>query len=217
MFKIKFRFISVFKVSKTMFKVTSLFVLAAFIGLSSCTKDPISDLSTEESLVYITNRDKDADYKVYKTFSVVDSVIVIENNRKGSALLEIDRDVLTRIISNMKNMGYVQVTPDKKPDLGINVSWVTNSQINVTTMPSYWGGYGYGYGYGFGYPSYYQYYQTSESYWHVSMIDFKNPNTVDKTFKVVWDAQIRGSGIGSREFVSTMIDSIYAQSSYLKK
>ncbi|MCE7040058.1 DUF4136 domain-containing protein [Dyadobacter sp. CY312] len=198
-----------------MFKITSLIILATFLGLSSCSKDPINDLSTEESLVYITNRDTQADYKKYKTFSVVDSVTIIENNRSGSALTELDKDVLTRIISNMKDLGYVQVTPSQKPDIGINVAWITNSQVNVTTMPSYWGGFGYGYG--FGYPSYYQYYETSESYWHVSMVDFLAPNTVDKTYKVVWDAQIRGSGIGSRDFVSTMIDSIYAQSGYLKK
>jgi hypothetical protein len=198
-----------------MFKITSLVIIATIIGLSSCTKDPINDLSTEESLVYITNRDTKADYTKYKTFSVVDSVTVIENNRSKPALMEIDKDVLMRIITNMKNLGYTQVTPAQKPDIGINVAWVTNSQLNITSMPSYWGGFGYGYGFGF--PNYYQYYETSESYWHVSMLDFLNPNTVDKTYNVVWDAQIRGSGIGSREFVSTMIDSIYAQSAYLKK
>jgi len=198
-----------------MFKITSLIILATFLGLSACTKDPINDLSTEESLVYITNRDTQADYKKYKTFSVVDSVTIIENNRTGTALVDLDKDVLTRIITNMKNLGYVQVTPAQKPDIGINVAWITNSQLNITAMPSYWGGFGYGYG--FGYPNYYQYYETSESYWHISMVDFLAPNTVDKTYKVVWDAQIRGSGIGSRDFVSTMIDSIYAQSSYLKK
>jgi hypothetical protein len=215
MFKFKFRFINVLNAKKTMFKITSILIIATILSLSSCTKDPVNDLSTEESLVYITNRDTQADYKTYKTFSVVDSVLIMENNRTGTALTELDRDVLTRIITNMKNLGYVQVTPAQKPDIGINVAWVTNSQLNVTTMPSYWGGFGYGYGYG--YPSYYQYYETSESYWKISMLDFLNPNTVDKTYRVVWDAQIRGSGIGSREFVSTMIDSIYAQSGYLKK
>lgn len=199
-----------------MFKATSLIILFAALALTSCNKDPVSDLTAEESLVYITNRDKAADYKQYKTFSVVDSVLVVENNRSANTLDDIDKDVLIRIITNMKNLGYTQVAPKDKPDVGITVSWVTNSQLNVTTVPSYYGGY-WGYGYGYGYPSYYQYYETSESSWRIAMLDFKNPNTADKTYPVIWDAQIRGSGIGSRNLVNAMIDGIYAQSSYLKK
>jgi hypothetical protein len=217
-FNFKFRFINVLNSKPEMFKITSLIVVMALLGLTSCTKDPISDLTSEESLVYVTNRDTQADYKQYKTFSIVDSVLVVENNRTGTALQEIDIAVLNRIINNMKDLGYVLVTPAQKPDVGINVAWITNSQINVASMPlyygNYWGGMG---GYGWGYPSYYQYYETSESYWHISMVDFKNPNTVDKTYKVVWDAQIRGSEIGNRNLANTMIDAIYTQSAYLKK
>jgi hypothetical protein len=32
----------------------------------------------------------------------------------------------------------------------------------------------------------------------------------------VWDAQIRGAGIGSRDYVDRMVDSIFGQSEYLK-
>lgn len=195
----------------------SLFILIAALGLSSCTKDPINDLSTEETLVYVTNRDNDADYSQYKTFSIVDSVLVVENNQSGTALTELDKDMLQRIITNMQNLGYKYVSPKAKPDVGINAAWVTNTQLNVVSQPSYYGNYWGGFGgYGYGYPSYYQYYETSESYWLISMVDFKNPNTADKTYKVIWDAQIRGSGIGSSQYVDTMVDSIFAQSDYLK-
>ncbi|MCF2504312.1 DUF4136 domain-containing protein [Dyadobacter sp. CY107] len=201
-----------------MLKKASLFILMAGIGMMSCSKDPISDLSTEETLVYITNHDKAANYTQYKTFSIVDSVLVVENGEAGTALTELDRDVLIRIISNMEKLGYKYVSPKSKPDIGINASWITNTYLNVVSQPlsSYYGGYWGGGGYGYGYPSYYQYYQTSESYWLISMLDFKNPNTVDKTFKVVWDAQIRGAGIGERQYVDTMVDSIFGQSGYLK-
>jgi len=219
MFKIKFRLINILNTKEKMLKGTSLFILIAALGLFSCSNDPIDDLSTEESLVYITNQDKTADYKQYKTFSIVDSVLVVENNQSGTALTEIDRTLLSRIITNMQNLGYKYVAPGAKPDVGINAAWVTNTQLNVVSQPSYygnyWGGGGFG-GYGYGYPSYYQYYETSESYWLISMVDFKNPNTADKTFKVVWDAQIRGSGIGSINYVDQMVDSIFSQSAYLK-
>jgi hypothetical protein len=198
-----------------MLKIASFIILAAGLGLASCANDPINDLSTEESLVYITNRDKQADYKQYKTFSIVDSVLVVENNRTGTALTEIDRTLLLRIITNMKNLGYTYVGPKDKPDVGINAAWVTNTQLNVVSQPAYYGSY-WGSGFGYGYPSYYQYYETSESYWLISMVDFKNPVTTDKTFKVVWDAQIRGSGIGETRYVDQMVDSIFSQSAYLK-
>ena len=217
MFKFKFRLLNTLNTKLKMFRITSFIIVALAIGFSSCNNDPISDLSTEESLVYITNRDNKADYKQYKTFSIVDSVLVVENNQSGTALTEIDKDVLGRIITNMENLGYTFVAKTAKPDIGINAAWVTNTQLNVVSQPyfgNYWGG---GFGYGYGYPNYYQYYQTSESYWLISMLDFKNPNTADKTYNVIWDAQIRGSGIGSRDFVSTMVDSIFAQSDYLKK
>ena len=199
-----------------MLKITSLIILTAVLGLTSCSKDPINDLSTEETLVYQTNRDKTVDYKQYKTFSIVDSVLVIENNKSGTALTEVDRALLNRIIINMQSLGYTYVAPSAKPDVGINAAWVTNTQLNVTTQPAYYGGFWGGYGYGYGYPNYYQYYETSESYWLISMVDFKNANTTNKTFNVVWDAQIRGSGIGSTQLVDQMVNSVFTQSDYLK-
>ncbi|WP_215239868.1 DUF4136 domain-containing protein [Dyadobacter helix] len=199
-----------------MLRKTSFVLILAGATFFSCSKDPISDLSTEETLVYITNKDNQADYKQYKTFSVVDSVLVIEDNRVTPSLDNLDRSLLEGIIDNMEKMGYQYVSPDKNPDVGITASWITNNYLNVVSQPisSYWGGY-YG-GYGYGYPSYYSYYQTSESYWLVSMLDFKNPDTANKTFRVIWDAQIRGAGVGSSQYVTKMVDSIFGQSQYLK-
>jgi hypothetical protein len=201
-----------------MLKKASLIILIASLGLTSCSKDPIGDLSTEESLVYVTNHDKSADYKQYKTFSIVDSVLIVENGKSRTSLDQIDRDLLNRIITNMKSMGYTYVGPKENPDVGINAAWITNTYLNVVSQPlsSYYGGYWGGGGYGYGYPSYYSYYETAESYWLISMLDFKNPNTVDKTFKVIWDAQIRGAGIGQSQLIDKMVDSIFGQSNYLK-
>jgi hypothetical protein len=201
-----------------MLKKASIFLLIASLGLTSCSKDPISDLSTEETLVYVTNHDKSANYNQYKTFSIVDSVLIVENDRSGTALTEIDRALLQRIMTNMESLGYKYVNPKNNPDVGINAAWITNTYLNVVSQPmsSYYGGYWGGGGYGYGYPNYYSYYQTSESYWLLSMVDFKNPNTADKTFKVIWDAQIRGAGIGEAQYIDKMVDSVFGQSEYLK-
>ena len=200
-----------------MFKKASFLLLIVGLGLMSCSKDPISDLSNEESLVYITNHDQSANFSQYKTFSIVDSVLIVENNRAGTSLDDIDRAMLQRLITNMQSMGYKYVSRKDNPDVGINVSWITNTYLNVyQPLSSYYGGYWGGYGYG--YPSYYDYYETSESSWMISMLDFKNPKTTasGKTFNVIWDAQIRGSAIGDQNLIDKMADSIFGQSGYLK-
>ncbi|WP_254411694.1 DUF4136 domain-containing protein [Dyadobacter diqingensis] len=198
-----------------MLKKASFLIISATFWLTSCTKDPVNDLSDLESQVYITNHDKTADFKTFKTFSISDSVTVVQDNRTGTALTSLDKDLLTRIITNMQNLGYTYVAADKKPDVGLSAARVTNTYVNVASTPysSYWGGY-YG-GYGYGYPSYYAY-ETSESYWSISMLDLKNADVVNKKLNVIWDAQIRGSGLGNTGYIDQMVDSIFGQSTYLK-
>ncbi|MDQ6477316.1 DUF4136 domain-containing protein [Dyadobacter sp. LHD-138] len=198
-----------------MLKKASFLIISATFWLTSCTNDPVNDLSDLESQVYITNRDKTADFKTFKTFSITDSVIVVQDERSTTALTSLDKDLLTRIITNMQNLGYTYVAADKKPDVGLSAARVTNTYVNIASTPysSYWGGY-YG-GYGYGYPSYYAY-QTSESYWSISMLDLKNADTVNKKLNVIWDAQIRGSGLGNTGYIDEMVDSIFGQSNYLK-
>lgn len=198
-----------------MLKKTCLWVLGLSATLFSCTKDPLSGLSDSDSQIFVTNHDNSANFKLYKTFSVVDSVQVVEDNYSGTGLTSLDRAMLIRIIDNMEKLGYKYVLASAKPDVGINLARITNTSLNVVSQPisPYWG---YGGGYGYGYPNYYTYYQTSESYWSMSMIDLKNPDTVNNKIKVIWNAQIRGSGLGNDSFVSQMVDSVFGQSSYLK-
>lgn len=198
-----------------MLKKTCLWVLGLSATLFSCTKDPLSGLSDSDSQIFVTNHDNQANFKLYKTFSVVDSVQVVEDNYSGTGLTSLDRAMLIRIIDNMEKLGYKYVLASAKPDVGINLARITNTSVNVVSQPisPYWG---YGGGYGYGFPNYYTYYQTSESYWSMSMIDLKNPDTVNNKIKVIWNAQIRGSGLGNDSFVSQMVDSVFGQSSYLK-
>lgn len=186
------------------------------LALAACSaNDPISDLSLEETQVYMTDRDKTVNFKDYKTFSVVDSVLIYGNQGTGTALTEVDVMLLNRIVQNMEKLGYQYVAASQKPDVGINVAQVNNSYVNVVSRPvgSYWGNY-WG-GWGMGYPSYYSYYTVSESYWVLEMLDFKNANVVDKELNVVWRSQIRGEGINDKTLVQGMVDKIFDQSEYL--
>jgi hypothetical protein len=198
-----------------MLKKVFLWAVGAGLVMTSCTKDPLAGLSDVDSQVYITNKDSHADFKQYKTYSIVDSVQVIQDNRISPGLSGLDQDMLIRIASNMEKLGYKYVSSTGKPDVGVSVSRVTNTSINVVSQPSY-GYWGYGSGYGYGYPSYYQYYQTSESYWSMSIVDLKNPDTVNNKVRVIWNAQIRGGGLGNTANVDQMVDAVFGQSSYLK-
>jgi hypothetical protein len=197
-----------------MLKKASFLIICASIWLTSCTNDPINDLSDQDSQVFITNHDKSANFKSFKTFSVSDSVTVVQDNRSGTALTQIDVALLNRIITNMQKLGYTYVAANKKPDVGLTAARITNTYLNVASTPysSSWGGYYGGY---YGYPSYYTY-ETSESYWAISMLDLKNADAVKNQLNVIWDAQIRGSGLGNTDYIDQMVDAVFGQSTFLK-
>ncbi|WP_373513080.1 DUF4136 domain-containing protein [Persicitalea sp.] len=208
-------------------KYTKILGLFALIGIfSSCQNDPLSDLTVEDSQVFITNYTKSTNFKQFKTFSIVDSVLIIGNQRTGTTLSGTDVQFLNTVIQQMKNLGYQYVSPRQSPDVGINVAQVRNAYLNVVSQPinpyygNYWGG-GFGGGgffpgYGYGYPSSYSYVQTRENYWYLEMIDFKNPDTDNKKYNVVWNAEIRGNGLFDGVDFETMLRSVFEQSSYLR-
>jgi hypothetical protein len=193
--------------------------IAAGLLLLSCSNDPLSDLTYEDSQVFFTNRDRDINFKDYKSFSIVDSVYVISNQGEGKSLSEQDRSMLTRLIHNMQQLGYQYVGPADNPDVGLSVELVDNRYLNLVQVPmggywgSYWGGYG---GWGMGMPSYYSYQQVQELYWTVNMLDLKNPDTTNQKLRVIWNAQIRGEGLYQNNLIPRMVDNLFAQSTYLK-
>ncbi len=203
-------------------KILGLFALIGL--LAACQNDPLSDLTVEDSQVFITNHDNSVNFKQFKTFSIVDSVLIVGNQGGGTSLSTTDVQFLNTIIQQMKNLGYTYVSPKEKPDVGINVAQVRNAYVNVVSQPnpyygSYWGGgYGGGYnsGYGYGYPSSYSYVQTREAYWYLEMLDFKNPDVQNEKYNVIWNASIRGNGLFDGVDFDTMVRSVFEQSSYLK-
>lgn len=198
-------------------RLTSLYVavLAVFM-LASCTTDPIKDLDPEDSHVFITNYSTTANFKSYKTFSIVDSVLVIGNQGYGgTSLTELDAMTIARVRKNMTDQGYTYVTPDKSPDLGINIYEIRNSYVNVVSNPylgGYWGGF-YGGGY---YPSYFSYYEVQDNYWYFEIADLKNANPSSDKVAIIWNSQIRGNFLFEKEYINNIVDSVFKQSAYLK-
>jgi hypothetical protein len=198
-------------------------VAAAIFILGSCTKDPVSKLSAEESQLYITNHDSTTDFSSFKTFSISDSVAVISNNHlRGKTHDSFDSLLIASVTAAMTQRGYTLVTNEQNPDLGINVNNIINTYTGYIDYGSYYDDY-YGYldpyywGYpGYGYSgSYIGTYQVNEGAISIDMFDLKDASATGK-IKAVWSGVIRGSGIFQSANINSSVQALFNQSAYIK-
>lgn len=202
----------------------ALLMVSTLAVLSSCSKDPLKDITEEESRIYITNRDDAASFSSYKTYSIVDSVSLIDNGRfAGREATSWDRQLIGAIENAMNARGYSLVDRDQDPDLGINVSRVystSNNYVNLSDYYGYYGGYydpfywGYG-GYDYYFPPVYGVYQSTEAALSIDILDLKNA-TSSQTITGVWNGVIRGSGIFVNNNVQSQVQALFDQSPYLQ-
>jgi hypothetical protein len=198
---------------------------AAVMGLlGSCTKEPLNNLTEDESRIYITNHDSAATFNTYKTFSIVDSVAVISNNRlEGKGVTNYDLAVVAAVKARMQQQGYTLVSKSQNPDVGVNVSRIYNTSTGVVSYPDFWGSYygyydpfywGYG-GYGYYFPTYYGTYQIQEGALSIDALDLKNA-TADKQINGIWTGLVRGSGVFRTENAANQVNQLFDQSAYFK-
>jgi hypothetical protein len=201
----------------------AMLAVTGLAALSSCSKDPLKNMTEEDSRVYITNRDSTVNFASYKTYSIVDSVSVIDNNRlSGKSTTAWDIELLAALRSAMEARGYRMVAHTGSPDLGINVSRLYNTTTNVVSLQDYWGGYGgyydpyyWGYGgYGYNFPSY-AVYQSTEAALSIDMLDLKNASS-NGAIRGIWNGLIRGSGIFRSGAVDSQVKALFDQSPYIK-
>lgn len=199
----------------------------AVVGLAlaaGCNRDPLRDLSPEDSQVFITNHDASVNFGTYKTFSIRDSVAVLGNQGQVQySTTSRELDFVARVINNLQQRGFVRVDRSQNPDLGVNVARVSNTYTGVTANPffdPFWGGWGgWGWGGGLYYPQTFSTYQVRENYWYSEIIDLKNPRAGQngqQQLPVVWTAEIRGNGIFDQTSISRVVDAVFAQSDYLR-
>jgi len=200
-----------------------MLAIAGLVTASSCTKDPMNNLSAEESRIYITNKDNNVNFGNYKTYSIADSVAVIDNNRfAGEQATAVDQQIIAAVKSAMESRGFVRVARSQSPDLGINVSRLYNTSTSVVDLNDYWSGYGgyydpyyWGYsGYGYGYPSSYALVQSTEAMLSVDLLDLKNASA-NNSIRVVWNGVARGSGVFTSDAATTGVQALFNQSPYL--
>jgi len=195
--------------------------------LTQCTKDPIKNLTNEESRIYITNYDTTAVFSNYKTFKLADSVAYVQNNQlQGKSLSSGDAQMVSAVRDALTSRGFTPVSGSATPDLGVTVSVITNTStqlVDYTNYGGYYGGYWDPYYWGSGYfddpyyfPSYYGVQQTGETALSIDIIDLKNAAQNGNKLNVVWSGLIRGAGIFSSSTINNQIAALFAQSPYLK-
>lgn len=206
---------------RVMYLMSAALMLTVFI--SGCSKDPLKDMTEEESRIYVTNRADSVDFTTYSTFSIADSVAVISNSsgQNERALTDYDKKLIADVSAAMVAKGYKLVSRTTKPDLAVNLTRIDNTYSSVYYDPGYWsgiGGYydpfywGYG-GYGYYWPSYYQVYQRERAV-SIDLVDLKNPK--NNQLVAIWNAMLRGTGVWNVNNVDSMVTAVFAQSTYLK-
>ncbi|MEP7278296.1 MAG: DUF4136 domain-containing protein [Bacteroidota bacterium] len=197
---------------------------AAVLMLGSCTKDPVSKLSSEESRLYITNHDSTINFSSFKTFSISDSVAVISDDHlRGKTHDSFDSLLIASLTNAMLQKGYILVTNGEDPDLGINVNNIINTYTGYIDYGSYYNDY-YGYWdpYYWGYPGYSYYgsyvgtYQVNEGVISIDMFNLKDASASGK-IKSAWNGVIRGAGIFNSANVNSSVQALFDQSAYIKQ
>lgn len=202
------------------------FLLSAiiFLLLQGCTKNITSSYSYPDTRIYIAQRDSTVQYNTFKTFSVSDSITIIDNGQTYKSLTTTGQAFIDAMIKYMKQNGYTLVSNTANPDLGVNLSYInttSNSVIDMSSYLNYYGGYwdpsywGYG-GYGYYSPSYYGTYQINQASLSINILDLKDAVTNGNRIKIIWNGLIQGEGIDDATTADTQILHLFQASPYLK-
>jgi hypothetical protein len=201
------------------------FAIVGLLALLSCTKDVERNLEADEKPLYITKTDSSIDFTIYATFSLADSVAVIDNNQLIERVrTDYDAAFINAIASEMQSRGFARVSHDDNPDLGISISRIYNDFTGLIDYSDYWGGYsGYWDPYYWGYPGYDYYfppvygtYTVTEGGVAVDMFDLKNAAGSNQ-LRQVWSGLVRGTGTFSTARASSHAQALFQQSPYLAK
>jgi hypothetical protein len=192
----------------------------------SCTKEPLDNLTADESRIYVTNHDTTAQFSEYATFQLADSVAIISNNQfQGRERTSVDAQLIDAVAAALQQRGYTRVSAGQNPDLGVTLSAITNTSTHIVSYPDYGGYYGgywdpYYWGYpgsSYYFPNYYGVYESAETSLAVDVVDLKNRSENNNTLRVIWSGLARGTGIFDGRNAQSQIASLFGQSPYFKK
>ncbi len=193
--------------------------------MASCRKNPIENLTVEESWVYISSgNNANTNYANFLTVTIPDSVVLI-SNRPGSNNYETNslaQSMIAEVRATLQSKGYTNTGINNNPDLGISIARVDNSYINVAAFNGWWDPF-YGYwdpgfwGYpGFGWaPTQFVFYNTTESAWAIDIIDLKNPS--GNSLRILWSGSIRGEEIFNPQAIPFIVKGLFDIAPYIRR
>ena len=196
-------------------KIPFLLLIVGVILVASCTKYPADVTRTQEDLAVFTKYDVKKDFSSYKTFWIDNALYYKDGSDSGFVSGDKAMTIINQIVKNMTDRGYTRITvvdPNNKPDLGISVTYIhkTNVDVYYPYYP-YWGWWGYYPYYGYGYPTpYVTSYSVGTVF--VDMVEMKNSSGSQLTG--VFSGIIRGlyTETHSTGEIQSSIDEMFNQS-----
>lgn len=208
-------------------------LLIMVIAFTACQKSPDTMQLSNDLMVY-THYDNTCDYTQYNTFYVPDSLLMLDN-RSEEPIYYTKEDpraanILKAFEDEMKARGYVEVTDRANADLGMQVSYIKNTNTYIGYNYPYWW-YDFYYYWPFDYwnPFYidwYPYYPYPVTYTYTvntltaEIIDLKNADEFNKQLPFVWTSYITGMETSNQINISRALAGIYQafeQSPYINK
>lgn len=203
-----------------------ILMLMLALSLAACRKEPDMGTTDRGYMVY-TAYDQSADFGAYSTFVVADSMLVMDSG-KYSYIKEADsrqvRDILDMYREQMTSLGYSEVKAKEDADLGIQVSYLEDTQHFVDFVPSdpywwwgypgywspsWWGGY-YGSWAPYSYPVSYSYTTHSFLTEMVDLTPLTGDEETDKDIRleILWNSYLDGSLVSSSGMMQRLQDAV---------
>ena len=202
-------------------------LLLAVFAFTACEKDADTDKLDNNFVVY-TNYDKSADFKLFETYYLPDSILIIGDKNESEYWSDTNaQKIIDTYVFYMDNYGYIRESNRENADLGLQISYVKNTYVFTDYgYPEWWWGYpGYwnapywgNWGGGWYYP-----YAVSYSYSTGSFLtEALNLNAAqgqNAKLPIIWSAYMSGLLSGSTdtnvELATKAVSQAFAQSPYL--
>ncbi len=205
---------------------TGLFA-ALFFGVTftACESYPGYDDYVDEQFVSVSNYDQTKDFTGYKTFSIADTVAIVDNGTTTKVVLTNPQypqlqKFANEVKENLTDAGFSY--QGVNPDLGVMLSLVKNTNVTVS-YPWWWWEYCSWFYWDCGYYPYYPYpYPVVVGGYTVGVLAidmFDRKNQKDNKINAVWTGVVRGlyTGTHTDAQISDAIDQCFSQTPQFNK
>lgn len=196
-----------------------LFLLLPLL-FAACRKEPLNYLSEEEQRIYMTSYDKAASFGSYRSFSIADRVVVVDNGGSRQQSTLADQALMQALANGLQSRGFRTAALSANPDLGVQITHIIRTTTGFVTGPDYWGFWDPGFwgagawnpGFGWGPGWTVMPYEVREGMLAIDLIDLKSNNRL----RVLWNALVRGPGLFDANEAADIVSNLLQQSPYLK-